>query len=71
VAAPVAPVAAPAPRGPLKEKPDGATSQADPGAKEAPLRGGFPEDLEPSVSVPVPATPPPPASVPAPAPVVP
>ena len=71
VAAPVAPVAAPAPRGPLKEKPDGATSQADPGAKEAPLRGGFPEDLEPSVSVPMPATPPPPASVPAPAPVVP
>ncbi|MFN3715683.1 MAG: hypothetical protein ACK4R8_03045, partial [Thiobacillus sp.] len=57
---PAAP-ALPAPRGPLREKPDGATSQADPGAKDPPMRGGFPEDLEPGVSVPVPAMPPAPA----------
>jgi len=42
------------PRAPVKEKPDGATSQAAPPAKEPPSRGGFPEDLEPSVVVPVP-----------------
>lgn len=42
------------PRAPVKEKPDGATSQAAPRAKEPPSRGGFPEDLEPSVVVPVP-----------------
>ncbi|HQS98721.1 MAG: hypothetical protein B7Y26_05630 [Hydrogenophilales bacterium 16-64-46] len=72
VPAPVTPPPTPAPRGPLKEKPDGATSQADPRPKEAPLRGGFPEDLEPSVSVPVPATPTPPApAAPTPAPVAP
>lgn len=44
----------PAPRAPVKEKPDGATSQADPGVREAPAQGGFPEDLEPSIVVPVP-----------------
>ncbi len=59
------------PRAPVKEKPDGATSQAAPPAKEPPSRGGFPEDLEPSVVVPVPlgsqATPAPaPEAVPAP-----
>ncbi|MEW6120072.1 MAG: transglycosylase domain-containing protein [Pseudomonadota bacterium] len=54
------------PRGPLPEKPDGATSQADPVVKEAPVQGGFPEDLEPAVVVPVP--PPPAAATPAPAP---
>ena len=66
--APAAPTPAPAsaPRGPLKEKPDGATSQADPGPKEPPLRGGFPEDLEPAISVPVPPAPPAPAAPPAP-----
>jgi membrane peptidoglycan carboxypeptidase len=42
---------------PVKEKPDGATSQADPPATEPPIRGGFPEDLEPSVVVPVPVAP--------------
>ena len=42
------------PRAPVKEKPDGATSQAAPPATEPPTRGGFPEDLEPSVVVPVP-----------------
>ncbi|MHB8983256.1 transglycosylase domain-containing protein [Thiobacillus sp.] len=52
--APVEPVK---PRAPVKEKPDGATSQADPPAKEPEAEGGFPEDLEPSVVVPVPATP--------------
>jgi hypothetical protein len=42
----------------MPEKPDGATSQADPPVKQpAPTQGGFPEDLEPSVVVPVPATP--------------
>ena len=49
--------AAPAPvvpRAPAIEKPDGATSQAAPPAKEPPSHGGFPEDLEPSVVVPVP-----------------
>jgi membrane peptidoglycan carboxypeptidase len=54
------PEAAPvvAPRAPMPEKPDGATSQADPPVKQpAPTQGGFPEDLEPSVVVPVPATP--------------
>lgn len=62
----IAPVAEPptpvAPRAPVKEKPDGATSQAAPPAKEPPSRGGFPEDLEPNVVLPVPlgprATPP-------------
>ena len=54
------------PRAPVKEKPDGATSQAAPPAKEPPTRGGFPEDLEPSVVVPVPAKPPVPATPPAP-----
>lgn len=39
------------------EKPDGATSQADPVVKEAPASGGFPEDLEPSIVVPMPARP--------------
>ncbi|MBU1395534.1 MAG: transglycosylase domain-containing protein [Gammaproteobacteria bacterium] len=45
------------PRAPVKEKPDGATSQADPPAQEPPTQGGFPEDLEPSVVVPVPPIP--------------
>ncbi|MCL5061415.1 MAG: transglycosylase domain-containing protein [Candidatus Thermoplasmatota archaeon] len=54
---PVAP--APAPRAPVKEKPDGATSQADPPVKQPePIQGGFPEDLEPSVVLPVPVAPP-------------
>ena len=59
-AAPAAPVAEPAPsipRVPLKDKPDGATSQADPPAREPSTEGGFPEDLEPSVVVPVPPAP--------------
>ena len=57
VAVAPAPEPAPiAPRVPVKEKPDGATSQAAPPAKEPPTRGGFPEDLEPSVVVPVPIT---------------
>ncbi len=60
--------AAPPPRGPLKEKPDGATSQADPAAKEAPATSGFPEDLEPSVVVPVPSRPAPAETAPAAAP---
>ncbi len=51
---PVEPPAPMTPRTPVKEKPDGATSQAAPPAKEPPSRGGFPEDLEPSVVVPVP-----------------
>ncbi|MFP5404414.1 MAG: transglycosylase domain-containing protein [Gammaproteobacteria bacterium] len=44
-----APVPAPAaPPKPVKEKPDGATSQADPVVKKpAPVQGGFPEDLDP------------------------
>lgn len=51
-------VAPPVPRTPVKEKPDGATSQADPPAKQpAPAQGGFPEDLEPSVVLPVPVIP--------------
>ena len=61
-----------APRAPVKEKPDGSTSQADPPVKQpAPTQGGFPEDLEPSVVLPVPVAPPetapaPPAAVPTP-----
>jgi membrane peptidoglycan carboxypeptidase len=51
---PVVPPAPVTPRAPVKEKPDGATSQAAPPAKEPPSRGGFPEDLEPSVVMPVP-----------------
>jgi membrane peptidoglycan carboxypeptidase len=47
-----------APKKPVKEKPDGSTSQADPPAKEPQTQGGFPEDLEPSVVVPVPVSPP-------------
>jgi len=54
--APAAPP--PAPRAPLKEKPDGSTSQADPPVKQpATDQGGFPEDLEPSVVLPVPVAP--------------
>jgi len=76
-AAEPAAVAAPPPVAPtpVKEKPDGSTSQADPPATEPPVRGGFPEDLEPSVVVPIPAAPPAkpetgvaPAVVPAPSP---
>ncbi|MDP3585813.1 MAG: transglycosylase domain-containing protein [Thiobacillus sp.] len=54
------PVPAPvAPPVPPREKPDGATSQADPPVKQpAPVHGGFPEDLEPSVVLPIPVTPP-------------
>ncbi len=56
--APVLPAPAPAaPPRPMKEKPEGSTSQAAPPPKEPPTRGGFPEDLEPSVVVPVPAKP--------------
>ena len=54
----VAPPIRAVPRAPVKEKPDGATSQAAPPAREPPTRSGFPEDLEPSVVVPVPITPP-------------
>jgi len=47
------PAAAPvpvAPTAPAREKPDGATSQADPPVKQPdPVQGGFPEDLEPSI----------------------
>ena len=60
-------VAPPAPREPVKEKPDGATSQADPTVKQPPTQGGFPEDLEPNVVLPVPVAPAP-AAAPAPSP---
>lgn len=37
-----------APPKPVREKPDGSTSQADPPAKKpAPVQGGFPEDFDP------------------------
>ena len=37
-----------APPQPVREKPDGSTSQADPPAKKpAPVQGGFPEDFDP------------------------
>jgi len=53
------------PREPVKEKPDGSTSQADPPVKQpAPVQGGFPEDLEPSVVLPVPVAPAAPDSAP-------
>lgn len=52
-----APEPPPTPRPATGEKPDGATSQADPVVKEAPASGGFPEDLEPSIVVPMPARP--------------
>ncbi|MFP5410895.1 MAG: transglycosylase domain-containing protein [Gammaproteobacteria bacterium] len=43
-----APVPVPVTPPPPKEKPDGATSQADPPAKKpAPVQGGFPEDFDP------------------------
>ena len=55
---PVAPEAAPRP--PVREKPDGATSQADPQVKQpAPFIEAFPVDLEPDVVLPVPLIPPP------------
>ena len=59
-AAPPEPAPAPvAPPTPAREKPDGATSQADPPVKQpAPIQGGFPEDLEPSVVLPIPVAPP-------------
>ncbi|MEW6589623.1 MAG: transglycosylase domain-containing protein [Pseudomonadota bacterium] len=61
-AAPPEPAPAPAPVAPpvpAREKPDGATSQADPPVKQPPpVQGGFPEDLEPSVVLPIPVTPP-------------
>ena len=47
-----------APHAPVKEKPDGSTSQADPAVKQPVNQGGFPEDLEPNVVLPVPVTPP-------------
>ncbi len=53
------------PRVPVKEKLDGATSQAAPPAQELPAVGGFPEDLEPSVVVPVPLKPSAPQTEPA------
>jgi membrane peptidoglycan carboxypeptidase len=60
---PVEPPPAPASRAPVKEKPDGSTSQADPPVKQpAPAQGGFPEDLEPSVVLPAPVEPAEPAS---------
>ena len=55
--APAAPAAAAAPPPPKKDKPDGATSQADPPAKTPPIDGGAPETLEPDVVVPVPLAP--------------
>jgi membrane peptidoglycan carboxypeptidase len=71
-----APLAPPPAARPVKEKPDGATSQADPPVKQpAPVQGGFPEDLEPNVVLPVPPTlpvpDPPPVSAPPTAPVAP
>jgi len=66
-ATPAAPVPAPAPaapHAPVKEKPDDATSQADPAIKQPPSPEGFPEDLEPNIVLPVPVAPaasPPPA----------
>jgi hypothetical protein len=70
-AAEPAPEAAPAaPRAPVKEKPEGATSQAVPPPEEPKkTQGGFPEDLEPSVVVPVPVAPPAPSPAPEAAPV--
>ena len=71
-ATPPTPAVKPAPatpRQPVTEKLDGATSQAAPPAKEPPTRGGFPEDLEPSVVLPVPAAPPAPAPTAPPKPV--
>ena len=63
VPAPVAPL--PAARPPVKEKPDGSTSQADPAVKQpVPTQNGFPEDLEPSVVLPVPLMPAPAAPAP-------
>ncbi len=57
-ATPPVPVPVPAaPPTPVKETPDGATSQADPAVKQPPDQGGFPEDLEPNVVLPVPAVP--------------
>jgi hypothetical protein len=74
-AAEVVPAAEPAPTTlpPVKEKPDGSTSEADPPvSQQDPTQGGFPEDLEPNEVVPVPTTPlipaAPPSSVPAAAP---
>jgi hypothetical protein len=62
-------VAPSAPRAPLPEKPDDATSKADPVVKQpAQTQGGFPEDLEPSVVLPVPVAPPSPSPSPAPDP---
>lgn len=70
-AAPAAPTPAAPPAAPPvpREKPDGATSQADPapGKREA-VEGGFPEDLEPGVVLPVPTRPEPAAAEPAAAP---
>jgi hypothetical protein len=60
-AAAPAPVPAPTParpRAPVKETPDGSTSQADPTVKQPVNQGGFPEDLEPNVVLPVPVAPP-------------
>jgi membrane peptidoglycan carboxypeptidase len=59
------------PRVPVKEKPDGSTSQADPPVKQPALQGGFPEDLEPNVVLPVPIAPSAPVPAPQPAPAVP
>ncbi|ODV04254.1 MAG: hypothetical protein ABT23_01675 [Thiobacillus sp. SCN 63-57] len=69
-AAPV-PVPAPTPsrpRAPVKETPDGSTSQADPTVKQPVNRGGFPEDLEPNVVLPVPVAPTPGSAPAAPSP---
>ena len=59
------PIEPPPPPRPVREKPDGATSQADPRVKQPePPPGGFPEDLEPSVVLPVPPIPSEPAQQP-------
>jgi membrane peptidoglycan carboxypeptidase len=51
---------APAPRPPAREKPDGATSQADPLVRQpAPFIEAFPEDVEPDETLSVPLIPPP------------
>ncbi|MDP2031700.1 MAG: transglycosylase domain-containing protein [Thiobacillus sp.] len=61
IPAPVPPavVVPPAPpRPPVREKPDGSSSQADTLVKEpAPEQGGFPEDLDPGMPAPAPSAP--------------
>jgi len=52
-----------APKKPMQEKPDGATSQAAPPAEEPPAKSGVPNDMEPGAVMPMPAKPPPPPAI--------